>query len=110
MRRQSLALMAYGVAGPLCAYKGELELIEMDPLEDPWLLLWAGIEAAAGVKVGVLGLTLNKNFMESFNIRISEIHITGNQPPSIFSLTANPSLVTPGGTSTIKLWAYDPGR
>ena len=100
-------LLIYGVAGPYARIQGYLEL-DLKPLEDPWLLLWAGIEAAAGVKVGILGYDFEYEFPLILEYKELLKYISGNQPPTITSLTANPSLVTAGGTSTITLVASDP--
>jgi len=100
------SFMTYGVAGAFTAVKGGF-LIEMDPLADPWLVLWGRLLGGAGVRFGIFGFSVERS-IELFDNKYYIKHLEGNKPPEIFSMTADPPLVTPGGTSTIKLLASDP--
>jgi len=100
-------LLLYAVAGPYVRLQGYLDL-QMDPLGDPWLSLYGGIESAVGVEVEVLGKTLAKyEFPHIFDYKKLLAQLAGNQRPWIVRLLANPSSVAPGGTSTVTVVAQD---
>jgi hypothetical protein len=102
-------LLLYGLVGPYARIQGYLDL-RMDPLGDPWLLLYGGIEAGAGIKIGLFGATLADYEFPLFSppYRTLLAQLAGNQPPTITSITANPSNVLVGGTSTVTVVAKDP--
>jgi hypothetical protein len=101
-------LLLYGLVGPYARIQGYFDL-RMDPLGDPWLLLYGGIEAGAGIKIGLFGATLaDYEFPLLLDYRILLDQLAGNQPPTITSITANPYNVLVGGTSTVTVVAKDP--
>jgi hypothetical protein len=97
----------YGVAGPYANIEGYLDL-ELDPLNNPWLSLYGGVRAGAGVKARIFGKTLfDYGINPIFDYRELIAQVGGNQPPVIISLTADPTTVDTGKTSTITVSASD---
>ncbi len=100
-------LLIYGVAGPYVNLEGYFESI-MQPLYDPWLSLWGGIDAGVGVLFKVYSKTV-ADYGDSFPIiREPILKLPGNKPPTITSFTASRTKVFTGETSTITLDASDP--
>jgi hypothetical protein len=98
----------YGVAGPYANIEGYLDL-DLDPLSNPWLSLYGGIQAGVGVKARAFGKTLfDYGINPVFDYRELIAQVGGNQPPAIISLTANPATVNTGNTSTITVTTKDP--
>jgi hypothetical protein len=102
----SFDFLLYGVAGTYTKPKAYLGL-DLDPFGNPWLNIYAGISASAGVKAEIFGYGFNKGF-DLFDYRESILTLAGNKPPMITSLTASPKQVPRGGTSTIAVVASDP--
>ena len=101
-------LLVYGMAGPYARMQGYFSL-EMDPLGDPWLSLYGGLEAGAGVTVKVLGKTLaDYELPKLLDYRKLLAQLPGNKRPTITSLTANAGVVGTGRTSTVTVVASDP--
>ncbi len=98
----------YGMAGPYANIEGYLDL-QLDPLSNPWLSLYGGIDVGVGVKARAFGKTLFDYGIDPL-IEYRELiaQVGGNQPPAIVSLTANPTTVETGKTSTITVAAKDP--
>ena len=102
-----LAFLLYGVGGPYANLTGYFDL-EMNPLTNPWLALYGGIQAGAGVKVEVFGKDLvDFEFPSLFDYRVLLAQVTNNSP-SITSLTANPTTIFTGQTSTVTTAVSDP--
>lgn len=99
-------LMLYGLAGNYVNVEGYFG-IDMIPAADPWLSLYAGLRAGAGIKVGIFGYDLKKGFT-LVDYRVGLVNLPGNKPPTITSLTASPTRVFTGSASTITLVASDP--
>jgi len=101
-------LLVYGMAGPYARMQGYFSL-EMDPLNDPWLSLYGGLEAGAGVTVKVFGKTLaDFELPKLLDYRKLLAQLPGNKRPTITSLTANAGVVGTGRTSTVTVVASDP--
>ena len=82
--------LLYGVAGPYAHTEGYFDL-KMDPLSNPWLSLYGGIQTGVGVKAKLLGKTLfNYEINPLFDYSELLAQLAGNQAPAITSLTANP--------------------
>ena len=76
------------MAGPYARMQGYFSL-EMDPLSDPWLSLYGGLEAGAGVTVKVFGKTLaDFELPKLLDYRKLLAQLPGNKRPTITSLTA----------------------
>ncbi|MFH1934582.1 MAG: hypothetical protein ABIN18_23795 [Pseudomonadota bacterium] len=52
-----LSFLLYGISGPYANVEAYLEF-EVDLLDDPWWLLYGGLEAGVGVKMEILGRSL----------------------------------------------------
>ncbi len=102
----SFDFLLYGVAGTYTKPKAYLGL-DLNPLGNPWLDIYAGISASAGVKAEIFGYGLSAGF-DLFDYRESILTLAGNKPPMITSLTASSTQVPRGGTSTITVVASDP--
>jgi hypothetical protein len=102
----SFDFLLYGVAGTYTKPKVYLGL-DLDPLGNPWLDIYAGISASAGVKAEIYGYGLSAGF-DLFDYRESILTLAGNKPPMITSLTASSGQVPRSGTSTITVVASDP--
>jgi len=98
--------LLYGVAGTYTKPKAYLGL-DMDPFGNPWLSIYAGISASAGLKAEIYGYGLEKGF-DLFDYRTTLLECRGDKPPMITSLTASPMQVATGGTSTVTVIASDP--
>ena len=102
-----LAFLLYGVGGPYVNMAGYFDL-EMNPLINPWLALYGGIQAGAGVKVEVFGKDLvDFEFPSLFDYRLLLAQVTNNSP-TITSLTANPTRIFTGQTSVVTATVSDP--
>jgi hypothetical protein len=99
--------LLYGVAGTYARPKAYVG-IELEPAADPWLSVYGGISASAGLKAGILDYTLQHEFGELFDYRETLHALRGNKPPMISSFTASPGTVATQGTSTIAVVASDP--
>ena len=100
-------LLLYGITGPYANIKGYFDL-EMYPLNDPWLTLWAGLQAGVGVTAKVFGKTLVNYGLTLPDYREKIVELAGNRPPSITSLTASPQSVFTLEASTVTVTASDP--
>ena len=100
-------LLLYGITGPYANIKGYFDL-EMYPLNDPWLTLWAGLQAGVGVTAKVFGKTLVNYGLTLPDYREKIVELAGNRPPSITSLTASPQSVFTLEASTVTVSVSDP--
>ena len=100
--------MLYGVAGSYVNLTGYFDL-EMGSFSNQWLNIFAGIKAGAGFKAGIWGFEIKKDWPNLFNHYelLAQQYAAINQPPTITSLTANPSNVLISKTSTITVVASD---
>jgi hypothetical protein len=99
--------LLYGVAGTYAKPKAYVGL-DLDPLADPWLSVYGGISASAGIKAEIFGYTLQHEFGSLFDYRETLYELRGNKPPMISSFTASPGTVGIQATSTITVAASDP--
>ena len=81
--------------------------LNLEPFGNPWLSVFGGISASAGIKAEVYGIGFQKGF-DLFDYRRTFLELRGNKPPTITSLTASPNQVGTGGTSTFTVVASDP--
>ena len=99
--------LLYGVAGTYATPKAYVGL-DLEPLADPWLTVYGGISASAGIKAEVFGYGIQHDFGTLFDYRETLYALYGNKPPMIASFTASPGTVATQGTSTIVVVASDP--
>ena len=105
--KPKFGLRLYDVGGGYVSAKGYLGL-GMNPYSDPWLSIYAGIQAGVGVDAEIWGFNIIDKEFTLLDYRVPLFELSGNKPPIISSLTAQPRSVATGGTSTVSVVASDP--
>jgi hypothetical protein len=104
-----LALKIYGVTGPYADVDGYLQLTAQLTPKNYWEL-YGGIEGKGGVEFTILSFVKAsyEATLIDYKIPIASGTFSTNRSPTISSLTANPTSVSPGAVSTITCTASDP--
>jgi hypothetical protein len=106
-----LVIKVGALVGPYITPNGYLRLNVTKSLgSDFRWCLFRGLEVKAGIDAEIIGIDLDPITLITWehDKRVCDTIAPSNQPPTISSLTADPTAVPAGGTSTITCTASDP--